>query len=153
MSPTSPDSFGWADLRRAEGDPRPPGPLVVSVVFGLLLAWVAVGSLLDLGRAVLVVGVLVIATVSAWWLTVPAAVGLGVMAFLFIDGFVQDTMGQLAWDGTHDVLVLLACLVLPAMSAELGFELLSERLGRRPAPSVVHRERTDMDGDVGSRGS
>ena len=125
----------------------------MSVVFGLLLAWVAVGSLLDVGRAVLVVGVLVIATVSAWWLTVPAAVGLGVMAFLFIDGFVQDAMGQLAWDGTHDLLVLLACLVLPAMSAELGFELLSERLGRRPPPTVGHREHTDMDGDVGSRGS
>jgi len=146
VSPTSPTGLGWADLRRAENDPRPPGPLVVSVAFALLLAWVAVGSLFELRRAVLVVGVLVIACVSAWWLTVPAAIGLGVMAFLFMDGFVQNAMGQLAWDGTRDLLLLLACLVLPAMSAELGFEILNERERRRSVQTLGRAAEGDMDG-------
>jgi len=81
----------------------------------------------------------VIAVVASWWLTEPAALALGVTAFLFINGFVQDTQGQLSWDGVPDLLLVLACLALPAMSAELGFEVLRERLRRRPpvAPQVL----------------
>jgi hypothetical protein len=116
------------------------------VAFGLLLAWVAAGSVLDLHGTVLTVGVLAIATVSAWWLTVPAAAGLGLIAFLFLDGFVQDTMGQLSWDGTHDLVLLLAALALPAMSAELGYELLDERLRRRTVLASGRDADRDMEG-------
>jgi hypothetical protein len=117
MSTANPSGLGWADVKRADGDPRPPGPLVVSIAFGLLLGWVALTLLLDLPGAVVAVGVLVIAT---WRLTVPAALALGVTAFLFIDGFVQNAQGQLSWNGVPDLVLVLACLTLPAMSAELG---------------------------------
>jgi hypothetical protein len=130
MSTPTVNGFFWGDLRRAEGDPRPPGPLVAAVAFGLLLGWVAVGTTFGLHQMVLAVGVLVIATVASWWLTVPAAVGLGVTAFLFLDGFVQGSLGQLSWDGAGDLLLLAASLLLPALSAELGFELLVERQRR-----------------------
>jgi hypothetical protein len=99
---------------------------------------VALTTVLDLQSVVVTVGVLVIAVVASWWLTVPAALALGVTAFLFINGFVQDTQGQLSWNGMPDLLLVLACLALPAMSAELGFEILRDRLRRRaPAASRV----------------
>ncbi len=144
MSTANPPGLGWADFKRAEGDPRPPGPLVVSVAFGLLLAWVALASVLDLHAVVVAVGVLVIAVAASWWLTVPAALALGVTAFLFIDGFVQDAQGQLSWDGIPDLMLVLACLALPAMSAELGFEVLRDRLRHRAATASRRLEGSDL---------
>jgi len=46
--------------------------------------------------------VLVIATVTSWWLTVPAALGLDVISFLFIKGCDQGILEQLTWDAAHD---------------------------------------------------
>ncbi len=131
MSHEDQNGFGWADLRRADGDPRPPGPLVVILAFVALLGLVGIGSLFDARQAVLIVGVLVVATASSWWLTVPASWGLGTIAFLIMDGFVQNSQGELSWNGGSDLLLLLACLLLPALSAELRFEVLRERKRRR----------------------
>jgi hypothetical protein len=136
VSHEDPNGFGWADLRRADGDPRPPGPLVVVLAFVVLLGWVGIGSLFNAHQAVLIVGVLVIAALSSWWLTVPASLGLGTIAFLIMNGFVQNSRGELSWNGGPDLLLLLACLLLPALSAELGFEVVRERGRRRDTVEV-----------------
>jgi len=90
---TRPPGFSWPDLRRAEGDPRPTGSLVAVFAFGPLLGWVALGTVFDLHQVILTSGVLVIATVASCWLTVPAALGLGVIGSLSFNGIVQDTPG------------------------------------------------------------
>jgi hypothetical protein len=131
VSQEDPNGFGWADLRRADGDPRPPAPLVVIMAFVALLGWVGLGSLFDARQAVLIGGVLLVATVSSWWLTVPASLGLGTIAFLMVNGFVQNSQGELSWNGGPDLLLFIACLLLPALSAELGFEVLRERQHQR----------------------
>ena len=146
MSSPSTPGFGWADLRRADGDPRPPGALVVCVASVVLFAWLALGTVFDAHEAVLTVGGLLIATVAAWWLTVPASLGLGIIAFLVLDGFAQNSLGQLSWDGTHDLMLLLGALGLPALSAELGFEVLRERRRARESVGVHHDGRLDPDG-------
>jgi hypothetical protein len=144
VSQEDPNGFGWADLRRADGDPRPPGPLVVILAFVALLGWVGLGSLFDARQAVLIVGVLVVATVSSWWLTVPASLGLGTIAFLMVNGFVQNSQGELSWNGGPDLLLVTACLLLPALSAELGFEVLRER--KRQRDTVAASRESGMDG-------
>jgi len=144
VSHEDPNGFGWADLRRADGDPRPPGPLVVILAFVVLLGWLGLGSLFGVRQSVLIVGVLVVATVSSWWLTVPASLGLGAIAFLMINGFVQNSRGELSWNGGPDLLLLLACMFLPALSAELGFEVIRERKLRRE--KVAASRGTGMDG-------
>jgi len=94
---------------------------------------------------VLIGGVLVIATVSAWWLTVPASLGLGTITFLVVNGVVQNSRGELSWNGGADLVLLLACLLLPAASAELGFEVIRERKSWRESaaagrkPGLVRR--------------
>ena len=117
---------------------------MVSVAFVVLLGWVGLGSVFDARQAVLIVGVLVIATVSGWWLTVPASLGLGTIAFLMINGFVQNSRGEPSWNGGPDLLLLLACMLLPALSAELGFEVLRERKRRRD--KVAASRGSGMDG-------
>jgi hypothetical protein len=102
------------------------------------------GSLFGVRQSVLIVGVLVVATVSSWWLTVPASLGLGAIAFLMINGFVQNSRGELSWNGGPDLLLLLACMFLPALSAELGFEVIRERKLRRE--KVAASRGTGMDG-------
>jgi hypothetical protein len=144
VSHEDPNGFGWADLRRADGDPRPPGPLVVILAFVVLLGWLGLGSLFDVRQSVLIVGVLVVATVSSWWLTVPASLGLGTIAFLMVNGFVQNSRGELSWTGGPDLLLLMACMVLPALSAELGFEVIRERKLRRD--KVAANRGPGMDG-------
>jgi hypothetical protein len=135
VSHEDPHGFGWADLRRAHDDPRPPEPLVVILAFVALLGWVGLGSLFDARPVVLIGGVLVVAAVSSWWLTVPASLGLGTIAFLTMDGFVQNSQGELSWNGGADIVLVMACLLLPALSAELGYEAVRER-SRRTAVAV-----------------
>jgi len=69
-------------------------------------------------------------------LTVPASLGLGTIAFLIMNGFVQNSQGELSWNGGPDLLLLLACLLLPALSAEFGFEVLRERQRRRQSAAA-----------------
>jgi len=114
------------------------------MAFVALLGWVGLGSLFDARQAVLIVGVLVVATVSSWWLTVPASLGLGTIAFLMVNGFVQNAQGELSWNGGPDLLLVMACLLLPALSAELGFEVLRER--KRQRDTVAASRGPGMDG-------
>lgn len=135
---------GWTDLRRAPDDPRPPAALVVGLAFSAQLGWAALAQAIGLSPVQGAVGVLVVAVVSSWWLTVPASALLAVASFLVADGFLQGQLGQLQWDGGHDALLLLALLAGCAMSAEIRAELLEE----------ARRRRADQtSADLGDRGA
>ena len=131
MAPTSASRVAWTDLRRAPQDPRPPAALVVALAFLAELSWVVLAQALDLPSAAGIVGVVVIAVVSAWWTIVPASVSLALVGLLVADGFVQNQMGQLSWDGNHDGLLILALLIGCALTAEVRSGLIEDRRRRR----------------------
>jgi len=126
MAGTAPHGIGWSELRREPGDPRPPGVLVVGITFAAQLAWAAAVVTFDLSFLVGSVGTLVIATFAAWWLTIPTSLVAAAVSFLVADGFVQDQMGQLSWNGSHDALLLLALVVLSVIAASIHGELIDE---------------------------
>jgi hypothetical protein len=85
----------------------------------------------DLSSLVGSIGTVVVAAVAAWWLTLPASLVAAVVSFLVADGFIQDQMGQLSWNGSADAQFLLALVVLSAISASIHGELIDEaRRGR-----------------------
>jgi hypothetical protein len=128
--------------RRHPGDGRMPAAIAVSAGFGA-------GLLLAAGFALLgpsqVTGVVVLAAVTiglSWCSTVPGALGIGGMSWLFYSGFVAHSHGQLAVTGMRDgvvaaVLVGLALLV-SMFRAVLGY--------RHPRFPDVHipRQRSDQ---------
>lgn len=130
MAQISPTRVGWGDLRRDPEDPRPPAPLVVGLAFLTELAWVVLAQALGLSGSAALIGILAIAVAASWWATVPSSVWVAVVSLLVADGFVQNQMGQLGWDGNHDALLLLALLVGCALSADVRTELIVERRRR-----------------------
>ena len=81
---------------------------------------------------------------------------LALVALLVADGFVQDQMGQLTWDGSHDGLLLLALLVGCAVSADVRSGLIEAaadaadagRPGRREAADGSSGGRTGHQGGI-----
>jgi hypothetical protein len=65
------------------------------------------------------------------------------MSLLVADGFVQDRLGQLQWDGAHDGLILLALLIGCAVSADVRSELIEASRRRRARPSGRAGSRID----------
>ncbi len=125
MAPQTTSRPGWGDLRRVAGDTRPPAPLVILLAFVAQLAWVGVASMLDPGEGTLFAGVVLVAAVGAWWLTVPASMWLAAISFLVADGFVQGSQGQLVWNGGVDLVLMLALVLACALSAESGYDVTS----------------------------
>jgi hypothetical protein len=137
----SPTRMGWADLRRVPDDPRPPAALVVGLAFVAELTWAAAAQTMARPEEAGVVGVVAIAVVAAWGTTVPSSLLLTVVALLTADGFVQNQLGQLRWDGNDDGLLLLALLVGCALSAEVRSELIEERRRRSAVRLEDQQER------------
>jgi hypothetical protein len=131
MTRTAPHRIGWSELRREDGDPRPPGVLVIGITFAAQLAWAAAVVTFDVSSLVGSIGTVLIATIAAWWLTVPASLAAAAVSFLVANGFVQDQMGQLAWDGSHDSLLLLSLVVLSVVAASIHGELIDEARRQR----------------------
>jgi hypothetical protein len=131
MAQMSPTRLGWTDLRRVPDDPRPPAALVVGLALVAQLAWAALAQALDLPGTVALVAVVGIGVVAAWWTTVPTSILLALTSLLVADGFVQNQLGQLGWNGNQDGLLLLALLVGCAVSAEVRSELIEESRRRR----------------------
>jgi hypothetical protein len=136
MAETTPRGIGWSEFRREPGDPRPPAVLVVAIAFAAQLAWAAAVVTFDLSSLAGSIGTLAIAAIAAWWLTLPASLVAAAMSFLVADGFIQDQMGQLSWNGSADAQFLLALVVLSAISASVHGELIDEaRRSRIKEPS------------------
>ena len=121
MSSTTRQDLTWADLRRRPGDRRPPAALVVGATMMLQLTWVGLGRD-ELSPVALTVGVVLIAAVASAWLTLPASLGAGLLAFLVVDGFVQGSYGTLTWDGAEDLALFVGIVLLCLLVAEAAYD-------------------------------
>jgi hypothetical protein len=133
MADISSTRIGWSELRREAGDPRPPGPLVIGIGFVAQLAWAVAATTWAFSPLTAAIGTVVIAAVAAWWLTVPASLVMSVVSFLAADGFIQNQLGQLQWDGNHDAMLLLALLTSGAIAASIHAEIIDESRRRSDA--------------------
>jgi hypothetical protein len=111
--------IGQRGFTRAPQDPRPPAALVVGLAFTAELGWMAATLTVDAPAWAETVGIVAIALVASWWLTVPAAVWLALISFLTVDGFAQNQLGQLSWDGNQDAALVLVLLVACTVTAEI----------------------------------
>ena len=131
MAQLSPSRTGWSELRRSPDDPRPPAPLVVAIAFAAEIGWVALAQTTGLTGVGVAFGVVAIALVVSWWLTVTASLTVAVMSFLVVDGFAEHQTGQLGWSGNRDGILLLVLLAGCALVAELRSGVVEEHLRRR----------------------
>jgi hypothetical protein len=86
------------------------------------------------GHTAGVVLLLAIAGTLSWWATIPGAVGIGGLGWLFYSGFVVHAHGQLGITGPKDAVVL-GVLVGGALLSAAVRGLLSRSVGPSiPAP-------------------
>src|SRR6201999_3261774 len=95
---------------------RMPAAIAISAGFGAGLLLAAGFSLLGPSQGTGIVVLAAVTIVLSWFATVPGALGIGVMGWLFYSGFVAHSHGQLAVTGVRDgivaaVLIGLALLV------------------------------------------
>jgi len=109
----------WSDLRRDADDPRPPGPLVIGIAFAAQLGLVGATQVANLPAVVAGVGVVAVAVIASWWLTLPSAMSLAGVSILVVNGFVEGTLGQLTWHGVTDVYLVLGLVLGCALVTEL----------------------------------
>jgi hypothetical protein len=100
----------------------------ISVGFGVYLVAAALLTAVSFGHTAGLVLLLVIAGTLSWWATIPGAVGIGALGWLFYSGFVAHAHGQLGITGPMDAVVLLGGALLSAVVRRL--------LSRRAAPSI-----------------
>jgi hypothetical protein len=135
MAQTTQTRNGAGGFTRTPDDPRPPAALVVGIAFTAELGWLGLAITAGLPSVASTVGVLVIAVVASWWLVVPASLSMALISFLTVDGFAENRLGQLGWNGNHDAVLLLVLLVGCALVADLrsgAVEQARRRSSRRP---------------------
>ncbi|HEX4226619.1 MAG TPA: hypothetical protein VHZ97_29920 [Pseudonocardiaceae bacterium] len=119
--------------QRHPGDGRMPAAIAISAGFGagLLLAagFALFGPSQGTGIAVLAAATILL----SWLATVPGALGIGVMGWLFYSGFVAHSHGQLAVTGVRDGIVA-AVLIGLALVVSVFRAVLTYR--HRPFPDV-----------------
>ena len=113
----------WSDLRREPGDSRPPGPLVIGIVFAAQLGLVGAAQVAALPAIAAGIAVVAVAVVASWWLTLPSAAWLAGITVLVVNGFVEGSLGQLSWHGVTDVYLVLGVALGCALVAELRRDL------------------------------
>jgi len=119
MAQTTETRHGAGGFTRTPDDPRPPAALVVGIAFTAQLGWLGLAITAGLPSLASTVGVVVVAVVASWWLVVPASLSMALISFLVVDGFAENRLGQLGWNGNRDAALLLVLLVACAVVAEL----------------------------------
>jgi hypothetical protein len=99
--------------------------------FGVYLVVAALLTAVPFGHTAGIVLLLAIAGTFGWWATMPGAVGIGALGWLFYSGFVAHAHGQLGLTGPRDAVVL-GVLVGAALLCAGSRRFLS----RGAAPSV-----------------
>jgi hypothetical protein len=107
--------------------------------FGVYLVAAALVTAVPFGRIGGIVLLLVIAGTLSWWATLPGAVGIGTVGWLFYSGFVAHAHGQLGLTGPRDAVVLGVLVGTALLSAATR-----RFLTRAPAPEVP-APRSTMD--------
>ena len=107
---------------------RMPAAIAISAGFGAGLVLAACFALLGPSQGTGIAALAVATIVLSWFSTVPGALGIGVMGWLFYSGFVAHSHGHLAVTGAKDgivaaVLIGLA-LVVSVFRAVLAYRRL-----------------------------
>jgi hypothetical protein len=102
-----------------------------SVGFCVYLVAAALLTMVSFGHTAGIVLLLAIAGMLSWWATIPGAVGIGALGWLFYSGFVAHAHGQLGITGRQDAVVF-GVLVGGALLSAAVRSLLS----RGVAPSI-----------------
>jgi len=107
--------------------------------FGVYLIAAALLTAVPLGHTGGVVLLLAIAGTFSWWATVPGALGIGTLGWLFYSGFVAHAHGQLGFTGPRDAVVLAVLVGVALLSAAV------RRFLSRSAVPVVPTPRSTVD--------
>lgn len=131
-------SKGSSSARRVLRDP---GARLFCVFWGSLAA-VDLATLLRAPRAVTVLGVVVVVAVGSWRQGAPAGLAAAVIGWLFVNGFVENSLGALHWRGPADLVVLLLVVAAESVAARCGIDgfLTREPRGGRAARVRSNRE-------------
>lgn len=119
-----------------------PAAIAISAGFGAGLLLAAGFGLLGPSQATGVVVLASVTVVLSWFSTVPGALGIGALGWLFYSGFVAHSHGQLAVNGTRDGIVA-AVLIGLAVAVSTLRAVLSHRQARFPAVRIP-RQRSDQ---------
>jgi hypothetical protein len=136
---------GVATGRRNQARPegRMPAPVALAAALGLDLLLAAVFAL---AHPAVVPAVLVLALAAgalSWWTTVPGALGVGALGWLFYSGFVTHTQGQLGGLDLRDGIV--AAILLGAGLLAAGTHAGLSRLMALRSPAALPQPRTPLD--------
>jgi hypothetical protein len=99
--------------------------------FGVYLVVAALLTAVPFGHTAGILLLLAIAGTFGWWATMPGAVGIGALGWLFYSGFVAHGHGQLGLTGPRDAVVLGVLVGAALLCAGLR-----RFLSRDAAPSV-----------------
>lgn len=128
--------------QRHPRDGRMPATIAISAGFGAGLLLAAGFSLLGPSQGTGIAVLAAVTIVLSWFSTVPGALGIGVMSWLFYSGFVAHSHGQLGVTGVRDGIVA-AVLIGLALAVSVFRAVLSYRSARFPAVQVP-RQRSDQ---------
>jgi hypothetical protein len=112
---------------------RMPAAIAISAGFGAGLLLAAGFTVLSPSQDVGIVVLAAVTVVLSWFATVPGALGIGVMGWLFYSGFVAHSHGQLAVTGRMDGIVA-AVLIGLALGVSVVRAIIGYR--RLPFPDV-----------------
>ena len=142
VSPEVRQATGATTGQRHPRDGRMPAAIAISAGFGAGLVLAA--GFASIGPSV-VTGVVVLAAVTvvlSWFSTVPGALGIGVLAWLFYSGFVAHSHGQLGVTGARDAIVA-AVLIGLALLVSVFRAVLGLRPPRFPEVHVPPQRSTE----------
>ena len=112
-----------------------PAAIAISAGFGAGLLLAAGFALLGPSQGTGITVLVAVTIVLSWFSTVPGALGIGVMSWLFYSGFVAHSHGQLAVTGTKDGIVA-AVLIGSALVASVFRAVIAYRHVRFPEVDV-----------------
>lgn len=133
VSPTVRPATDQARVQRHPREGRMPAAIAISAGFGAGLLLAAGFTLMAPSQSTGIVVLAAVTILLSWFSTVPGALGIGVMSWLFYSGFVAHSHGQLAVTGVKDGIVA-AVLIGLALAVSLFRAVLAYR--HRPFPDV-----------------
>jgi hypothetical protein len=130
---------------RHPGEGRMPAAIAISAGFGAGLLLAAGFTLLSPSQSTGIVVLAMVTVVLSWFATVPGALGIGVMGWLFYSGFVAHSHGRLAVTGSKDAIVA-AVLIGLALVVSVFRAIIAYRHVRFPDVHVPRQRSSDQLG-------
>lgn len=127
---------------RHPSEGRMPAAIASSAGFGAGLLLAAGFALFGPSQSTGIVVLAAVTIVLSWFATVPGALGIGVMSWLFYSGFVAHSHGQLAVTGVKDGIVA-AVLIGLALIVSTARAVIAYRHVRFPDVHVPRPRRSE----------